>query len=78
MKTRKLLSTWAAGVLILVGSSFISACGDSFIADGPAVAIESAEGNAGKQLERYFLPPPPGDGMNGVTTASDSTSTRTK
>ncbi len=80
MNTRKLLSTVATAGLILVGSSLLSACTDSFVGEGPEMTVETTEFRAGKQLERYFLPPPPpppGEGTSShTTTASDSTLTK--
>ncbi|MDX1740807.1 MAG: hypothetical protein R3178_05910 [Rhodothermales bacterium] len=81
MNIRKLASTLATAVLLLAGSSLLSACADSFVADGPEMAEQSIDVQSGKQIERYFLPPPPppDDGTTSgsrTSTATDSTSTR--
>lgn len=80
MTSRKLLSTLATAGLILFGSSLLSACADSFVGDSSEMTFEQTDLQAGKQIERYFLPPPPpppGEGTtSNSTTASDSTSTK--
>ena len=79
MNTRKLLSTLATAGLILSGSTLISACSEDFVGESPQMTLEDADLQAGKQIERYFLPPPPpppGDAPDGSrTSSSDSTST---